>query len=255
MAPPPAKRRKRNTVLSSDDEEVPTPPRNSKVVAGESTRDRSKLSKSHIGETRGLPTRSRTREKAVLKQQLPTALQQSRTSSSDERPRKTSTNGPANGSLRAFFSKTDQVPDPPKPPKREDKSPAEKEPEEDIIEDDSAEEQLPFQKSAKRAGKPEATRTVLDKRKPLHEQTRDNIITASQEKAINAGPRFLRAGRGVAKDASAQMNAPSVTTDTRPWAEKYAPVDLGELVVHKKKVADVRCWLEGVLQGRYRKVS
>lgn len=40
--------------------------------------------------------------------------------------------------------------------------------------------------------------------------------------------------------------------DMRPWAERFAPVDLEELVVHKRKVADVQSWLEDVINGRMR---
>ncbi len=40
--------------------------------------------------------------------------------------------------------------------------------------------------------------------------------------------------------------------DLKPWAERFAPVNLGELAVHKKKVADVRTWLEEVMAGRMR---
>ncbi|KAF1959454.1 Rad17-domain-containing protein [Byssothecium circinans] len=43
------------------------------------------------------------------------------------------------------------------------------------------------------------------------------------------------------------------TTDRRPWNEKYGPISLDELAVHKKKVADVRSWLESVLSGKERK--
>ena len=38
--------------------------------------------------------------------------------------------------------------------------------------------------------------------------------------------------------------------DTRPWAERFAPVNLEELAVHRKKVADVRGWLESVMDGQ-----
>ncbi|KAL8944990.1 MAG: hypothetical protein Q9211_000423 [Gyalolechia sp. 1 TL-2023] len=37
---------------------------------------------------------------------------------------------------------------------------------------------------------------------------------------------------------------------TRPWAERYGPTSIEELAVHKKKIADVRGWLEGVCYGR-----
>lgn len=40
--------------------------------------------------------------------------------------------------------------------------------------------------------------------------------------------------------------------DTKPWSERFGPVNLDELAVHKKKVADVRRWLEDVLGGRMR---
>lgn len=40
--------------------------------------------------------------------------------------------------------------------------------------------------------------------------------------------------------------------DMRPWSERFGPLDLDELVVHKKKVADVRKWLDDVLSGRMR---
>ncbi|KUI65929.1 Cell cycle checkpoint protein RAD17 [Cytospora mali] len=40
--------------------------------------------------------------------------------------------------------------------------------------------------------------------------------------------------------------------DQRPWSERFGPVSLDELVVHKKKVADVRAWLDQVLSGRMR---
>ncbi|KAI1444734.1 hypothetical protein F5Y02DRAFT_408818 [Annulohypoxylon stygium] len=37
--------------------------------------------------------------------------------------------------------------------------------------------------------------------------------------------------------------------EQRPWSERFAPVNLEELAVHKKKVADVRRWLEDVMAG------
>ncbi|RMZ02251.1 hypothetical protein D0862_06092 [Hortaea werneckii] len=42
--------------------------------------------------------------------------------------------------------------------------------------------------------------------------------------------------------------------DKRPWTEQFAPVDLSELAVHKRKVADVRQWMENTLHGRRQKV-
>ncbi|KIX93441.1 uncharacterized protein Z520_10860 [Fonsecaea multimorphosa CBS 102226] len=36
----------------------------------------------------------------------------------------------------------------------------------------------------------------------------------------------------------------------RPWADRYGPTNLEELMVHKKKVSDVQNWLQGKLDGR-----
>ncbi|KAF2432960.1 Rad17-domain-containing protein [Tothia fuscella] len=46
---------------------------------------------------------------------------------------------------------------------------------------------------------------------------------------------------------------PSIQQDLRPWTEKYGPVNMEELAVHKKKVQDVRTWLDSVMSGRDRK--
>ena len=42
--------------------------------------------------------------------------------------------------------------------------------------------------------------------------------------------------------------------DGRPWAQRFPPSNLDELAVHKKKIADVRSWLENVFTGRDRRV-
>lgn len=46
--------------------------------------------------------------------------------------------------------------------------------------------------------------------------------------------------------------ADAMKMDTRPWAERFAPVNLDELAVHKKKVTDVRGWLDAVIKGQLR---
>ncbi|KAI6265405.1 hypothetical protein MCOR27_007060 [Pyricularia oryzae] len=40
--------------------------------------------------------------------------------------------------------------------------------------------------------------------------------------------------------------------ELRPWSERFGPANLDELAVHKRKVADVRRWLEDVMDGRMR---
>lgn len=50
------------------------------------------------------------------------------------------------------------------------------------------------------------------------------------------------------------VGAKSWEADGRPWPERYAPSNLDELAVHKKKVADVRNWLADVFAGKNRRV-
>lgn len=56
--------------------------------------------------------------------------------------------------------------------------------------------------------------------------------------------RFVRASQPTAKIVK--------ENDLRPWAERFAPQNLDELAVHKKKVQDVRTWIEEVTNGERR---
>ncbi|KAJ5369435.1 hypothetical protein N7509_014047 [Penicillium cosmopolitanum] len=53
--------------------------------------------------------------------------------------------------------------------------------------------------------------------------------------------------------ANKQPKTPASTPiheDTRPWAQRFGPVGLDELAVHKRKVSDVQQWLDDVFEGR-----
>jgi cell cycle checkpoint protein len=62
--------------------------------------------------------------------------------------------------------------------------------------------------------------------------------------ALTASQRFLKGAR--------PPQDPMLDDDQRPWSERFGPLSLDELVVHKKKVTDVRRWLEDVMAGRMR---
>ncbi|KFY90687.1 hypothetical protein V500_05025 [Pseudogymnoascus sp. VKM F-4518 (FW-2643)] len=61
---------------------------------------------------------------------------------------------------------------------------------------------------------------------------------------ISGSQRFMR--------PSAPAQANKKEEDSRPWADRFAPTDLDELAVHKKKVSDVGRWLEAVMEGKLR---
>ncbi|TVY82008.1 Checkpoint protein rad17 [Lachnellula suecica] len=85
----------------------------------------------------------------------------------------------------------------------------------------------------------------------------------SQSSAVGLAAR--KRARGTEPLKTGDGNAPSMSQkflkrpaevkgedDLRPWAERFAPVNLDELAVHKKKVADTRGWLEAVINGKMR---
>lgn len=73
-------------------------------------------------------------------------------------------------------------------------------------------------------------------------------------KAATNGHRFLKPTLPFKRPDTA-IQRQSVTDESMsapPWSERYAPTTLDELAVHKKKVADVQQWFEGVISGRSR---
>ncbi|PHH72475.1 hypothetical protein CDD82_5964 [Ophiocordyceps australis] len=70
---------------------------------------------------------------------------------------------------------------------------------------------------------------------------RDGNHVASTQ-PLDASQRFLRPSNPDCKHKD--------DVDLRPWADRFGPRNLDELVVHKKKVAQVRSWLQQVVAGR-----
>ncbi|KAI8940087.1 hypothetical protein NX059_003805 [Plenodomus lindquistii] len=74
------------------------------------------------------------------------------------------------------------------------------------------------------------------------------------DNAVKARQKFLRTASGARSTPPPSQPARSEPPeDRRPWTEKYGPVSLEELAVHKRKVADVRSWLTDVFGGKSRK--
>lgn len=69
----------------------------------------------------------------------------------------------------------------------------------------------------------------------------------------DSGPDFM-SGNENNWSASSPSLAGSPGSSARPWAEEFAPMNLDELAVHKKKVADVQNWLVNVFSGKNRSV-
>ena len=106
-----------------------------------------------------------------------------------------------------------------------------------------------------------STSAALDRRKKQPGPAHYNAAATNRSSRSSLQDRSRRfkipecassPGTSPAMSGAAKVN--SSANDLRPWAEKYGPNNLEELMVHNKKVSDVRIWLENVLRGQDRKV-
>lgn len=74
----------------------------------------------------------------------------------------------------------------------------------------------------------------------------------SGKNSVVNSQRFLMPPKLAGSSTTAKIATRVPEEDSRPWSERFGPVNLDELAVHKRKVADVRKWLEDVLAGRMR---
>ncbi|KAJ5909189.1 hypothetical protein N7495_001871 [Penicillium taxi] len=66
----------------------------------------------------------------------------------------------------------------------------------------------------------------------------------------HSSKRFLMPPDRGSSDLPSPSPQPPAKLDRRPWPQRFAPTNLDELAVHKKKVSDVKNWLEEALSGR-----
>lgn len=92
------------------------------------------------------------------------------------------------------------------------------------------------------------TALAARKRKAQHvDNGQGDILNDGQ--LPTASQKFRKVGDSGQTSSFAVFN-----DDTRPWSEQFAPAKLDELAVHKRKVADVRTWLQTVFHGKRQRV-
>ena len=237
MNAPPTKRRKTRAVLSSRDNEDATA-----LSAGQSNVQ--EHGTNHA--TKELALRSRTRSgQGFTRSREPTALPRSpkKQAPRGTRTRTQTRNGSKDRSVNDFLNSSfeqkmfaqqldlfdlDQL--------------------EDAIEDDSVlEEELRSQgtdfvvagEAASKQARPADIPLVHKKGRSVGLKKflpKDNASNLAAVPSTSASPRH-------------------VGEDTRPWVDRYCPLDLDELAVHPKKVDDVRRWILGSFAGQSQKVS
>ena len=170
--------------------------------------------------------------------ELPSLSQSPRKSRSQAQPKSKVQNLPKGKTLHSFFaaaprSQTSETPVPSKQiVKVEDAL--------DVIQDDALDNASDI-----------STSTRGD-REDLRRFKRAHGTTDGFNESLLGGSQKFRKVSAITKVRTGDLavNQPS---DSLPWTEKHAPVNLGELAVHKKKVDEVRQWLDNVRLRRIRK--
>ena len=80
--------------------------------------------------------------------------------------------------------------------------------------------------------------------------SKSSLKIGSQSFKIHERASSLDSTSGTTGGVKAEQSA----IDMKPWADKYGPSTIEELMVHKKKMSDVRQWLESALRGHDYKV-
>lgn len=246
MSPPPAKRQKRRVVSSSDDDnddddnKTPVPPNLEKHKVRKNV---TRLTSSVVTAKQSLPTRSRAKPTESIKersqwsaaiQTTPTCPDTTGTSSkSPNRRSKAPIKSQGSKPISNFFGTAVQRQKTPKATLPEVENDAA-----DLIEDDSPIEVLD------EPSRPQHKIKSIPDRQRVRCEDNDNVSSGSQ--------RFKLAGNAMKGAADKQCPKPEV--HLTPWAERFGPSNLEELMVHKRKVSDIQTWLDNVLQGRQAQV-
>lgn len=235
MAPPPTKRRRKLVVLSSEDEE------DSKFSNHQDTASIHQQEKST--HTQAVPTRLRSQH-GIASKAAKVLTKESSPSLSPKKPttkRSTGRKDARNTSLDTYFGADDDSRITSKSTTRTSKVRIASE-EADYIEDDSLDDELRKFSVTRKYEQEYERLTPAPSQRPAGRFPSSRLPTGSQ---------VFRKERNDVQDFEKGPKAAELRyDDTRPWADRYGPTSLEELVVHKKKVADVRGWLEGVYYGR-----
>ncbi|KIX05911.1 uncharacterized protein Z518_03885 [Rhinocladiella mackenziei CBS 650.93] len=237
MASRPAKRQRRATIVLSDDSddvELPSPNVSKPSLQREITLDgRTSQTVSPTKPTKGKSISKRATPKASPKSSPEKTRKKTRSKTEPDQSR----------SLHNFFGKATEEQRWTRKSATPDLDLENGELGDAIEDDDLSDETL--QDLRPRTDRASAT---LDRQKPTVPAIA-NLKNISNAGSLPSSQRFVRttaSRRGIANIGD-QVHVPN--QDRRPWADRYGPNNLEELVVHKKKVADVQNWLQGKING------
>ncbi|KAG9551648.1 hypothetical protein KCU71_g9130, partial [Aureobasidium melanogenum] len=225
-------RRKKTVLSSSDDEDDSLPTLDVEAAPAHHEVHETKPARASRSKAKApTSTSTSTSTRATQSPSKPRLNRQPKKSAIDAQPKR------ANKSIFSFFNPSVQRHQPSSqdstsPPASANPDLKELDIEDDISADDAT------------LSQPSQIAHTLRKRKLIKDDTadtnRDGLPVPSQKfRKVSGGTRI-------------STNSTPYSIDTRPWTERFAPVDLSELAVHKRKVTDVRNLLESALSDRPR---
>ncbi|KAM0427567.1 hypothetical protein ACHAPT_007528 [Fusarium lateritium] len=227
---PPAKRRRRNVVDASDDEDEP--PR-ANTLTNFLLSSPSSPPKTHPPIASQSPSKSKStagKLSTTTSNRLPRRAQSHKSGTSPSKNSKDvgkSNDKGKTADLKTLFSNQAQR------TTRSGNGDRRSVPLDDIISDPISEDEISEQKAS--------TSSLVSQH--ARKRIRGSSQTALSD-APSASQKFLRPPK--------PEHVAAADDDLRPWSERFGPKNLEELAVHKKKVSDVRRWLEDVMAGRMR---
>lgn len=247
MGPPPTKRRRKLVVSSPEDDEEARPSLDEKDPPCNRPSDASCQQQRNNSNAHVIPTRLRSQHGIVPKaSKVPT--NGSSPPSSPKKPkskRSTVRKDSKAASLDTYFSAGNDSRLTNRATAQTSKLRTASE-QADFIEDDSFDDEL------RRLSDPRKYERDRDREKPAPSQ---RLAEKAWSNRLPTGSQvFRKGGNDVRKVEKDQKAVGLGYDDTRSWVDRYGPASIEELAVHKKKVADVRGWLEGVCDGRSTKV-
>lgn len=230
MAPHASRRR---VVESDDDDDKPSE---------ETKEEQPKPQKRSTGKLKSVKGKQSSAQPKVTSSPKPSP-KKTRSKQATQEPAK-----PAAKPIYSFFNVATQKQQTSQPTPSPTKSEKISTPREDIeaIHDDTDDEQASHEPPPSTlVSKGSSTAAALRKRK----FQRVHSFEDNAKVPLSTSQKFRKASGGDRVPSFSVINE-----DKRPWTEQFAPIDLTELAVHKRKVADVRSWLETTFRGRRQKV-
>ena len=240
MGTPPAKKQKRFIVLNSDEESTGEWLKSTNGFShGTGVRsmkgENESISRST---TTAIPARTRPKSTPVVQKPRPASSRDPTPALSPEYPNPTASKTAKSGTLYTFFNSATQTQRVTSTPRTEGFSAC-------IEEEDSIQDEEQNDEHVSPSISQPDTRITSRQSKRFRKDNPES--PGHQGNKLDGSQKFKPSAPRI---RSVTPSAGLISTEgRRPWADMFEPSSIEELAVHKRKVADVKGWLDNVVNG------